>query len=181
MKKQIIYQGKGISKRYTLSMIFLFIALEALGVFFLIQKRYSHVLEKGNNTFSEEGSVYVGQISLKSSYALSSGPRLAMAIIFILFGILIMGIIISLKRTKITLYNEFIEFSDCTNNILLGLTSSKYMKDVRVPYSSIISVKADSAHCQIYISLVEGKQYRVVCKDAKQVSEMLETKCGKLC
>ena len=37
MKKQIIYQGKGISKRYTLSMIFLFIALEALGVFFLIQ------------------------------------------------------------------------------------------------------------------------------------------------
>lgn len=55
------------------------------------------------------------------------------------------------------------------------------MKDVRVPYSSIISVKADSAHCQIYISLVEGKQYRVVCKDAKQVSEMLETKCGKLC
>lgn len=34
MKKQIIYQGKGISKRYTLSMIFLFIALEALGVFF---------------------------------------------------------------------------------------------------------------------------------------------------
>ena len=73
MKKQIIYQGKGISKRYTLSMIFLFIALEALGVFFLIQKRYSHVLEKGNNTFSEEGSVYVGQISLKSSYALSSG------------------------------------------------------------------------------------------------------------
>ena len=74
-------------------------------------------------------------------------------------GILIMGIIISLKRTKITLYNEFIEFSDCTNKILLGLTSSKYMKDVRVPYSSIISVKADSAHCQIYISLVEGKQH----------------------
>ena len=30
-------------------------------------------------------------------------------------------------------------------------------------------------------TLVEGKQYRVVCKDAKQVSEMLETKCGKLC
>ena len=53
MKKQIIYQGKGISKRYTLSMIFLFIALEALGVFFLIQKRYSHVLEKGNNTFRD--------------------------------------------------------------------------------------------------------------------------------
>lgn len=37
MKKQIIYQGKGISKRYTLSMIFLFIALEALGVFFFPQ------------------------------------------------------------------------------------------------------------------------------------------------
>ena len=54
MKKQIIYQGKGISKRYTLSMIFLFIALEALGVFFLIQKRYSHVLEKGNNTVKRD-------------------------------------------------------------------------------------------------------------------------------
>lgn len=53
------------------------------------------------------------------------------------------------------------------------------MKDIRVPYSSIISVKENSAQCQIYISLVEGKQYRVVCKDAKQVSEMLETKCGK--
>ena len=38
MKKQIIYQGKGISKRYTLSMIFLFIALEALGVFFFFLK-----------------------------------------------------------------------------------------------------------------------------------------------
>lgn len=179
MEKQIIYQGKGISKRYTLSMFFLFIALEALGVFFLIQKRYSHVLEKGNNTFSAEGEVYAGQISLKSSYALSSGPRLAIAIIFILFGILIMGMIISLKRTKVTLYNEFIEFSDCTNTILFGLASSKYMKDIRVPYSSIISVKENSAQCQIYISLVEGKQYRVVCKDAKQVSEMLETKCGK--
>lgn len=179
MEKRIIYQGKGISKRYTLSMFLLFIACEALGVFFLIQKRYSHVLEKGNNTFSEEGAVYAGQISLKSSYALSNGPRLAIAIIFILFGILIMGMIISLKRTKITLYNESIEFSDCTNKILFGLTSSKYMKEVRVPYSSIISVKADSARCQIYISLVEGKQYRVVCKDAKLVSEMLETKCGK--
>ena len=179
MEKQIIYQGKGISKRYTLSMFFLFIALEALGVFFLIQKRYSHVLEKGNNTFSAEGEVYAGQISLKSSYALSIGPRLAIAIIFILFGILIMGMIISLKRTKVTLYNEFIEFSDCTNKILFGLASSKYMKDIRVPYSSIISVKENSAQCQIYISLVEGKQYRVVCKDAKQVSEMLETKCGK--
>ena len=181
MEKQIIYQGKGISKRYTLSMIFLFIALEALGVFFLIQKRYSHVLEKANNTFSEEGAVYVGQISLKTSYALSSGPRLVMAIIYILLGILIMGMIISLKRTKVTLYNEFMEFSDCTNKVLFGLASSKYMKDIRVPYSSIISVKTDSARCQIYISLVEGKQYRVVCKDAKQVSEMLETKCGKLC
>lgn len=181
MEKQIIYQGKGISKRYTLSMIFLFIALEALGVFFLIQKRYSHVLEKANNTFSEEGTVYVGQISLKTSYALSSGPRLVMAIIYILLGILIMGMIISLKRTKVTLYNEFMEFSDCTNKVLFGLASSKYMIDIRVPYSSIISVKADSARCQIYISLVEGKQYRVVCKDAKQVSEMLETKCGKLC
>lgn len=181
MEKQIIYQGKGISKRYTLSMIFLFIALEALGVFFLIQKRYSHVLEKANNTFSEEGAVYVGQISLKTSYALSSGPRLVMAIIYILLGILIMGMIISLKRTKVTLYNEFMEFSDCTNKILFGLASSKYMIDIRVPYSSIISVKTDSARCQIYISLVEGKQYRVVCKDAKQVSEMLETKCGKLC
>lgn len=181
MEKQIIYQGKGISKRYTLSMIFLFIALEALGVFFLIQKRYSHVLEKANNTFSEEGAVYVGQISLKTSYALSSGPRLVMAIIYILLGILIMGMIISLKRTKVTLYNEFMEFSDCTNKVLFGLASSKYMIDIRVPYSSIISVKTDSARCQIYISLVEGKQYRVVCKDAKQVSEMLETKCGKLC
>lgn len=181
MEKQIIYQGKGISKRYTLSMIFLFIALEALGVFFLIQKRYSHVLEKANNTFSEEGSVYVGQISLKTSYALSSGPRLVMAIIYILLGILIMGMIISLKRTKVTLYNEFMEFSDCTNKVLFGLANSKYMIDIRVPYSSIISVKTDSARCQIYISLVEGKQYRVVCKDAKQVSEMLETKCGKLC
>lgn len=181
MEKQIIYQGKGISKRYTLSMIFLFIALEALGVFFLIQKRYSHVLEKANNTFSEEGTVYVGQISLKTSYALSSGPRLVMAIIYILLGILIMGMIISLKRTKVTLYNEFMEFSDCTNKVLFGLASSKYMIDIRVPYSSIISVKTDSARCQIYISLVEGKQYRVVCKDAKQVSEMLETKCGKLC
>lgn len=179
MEKQIIYQGKGISKRYTLAMFFLFIALEALGVFFLIQKRYSHVLEKGNNTFSEEGVVYAGQISLKSSYALSSGPRLAIAIIFIVLGILIIGMILSLKRTKVTLYHEFIEFSDCTNKILFGLESSKYMKDIRVPYSSIISVKADSARCQIYISLVEGKQYRVVCKDAKQVSEMLETKCGK--
>ena len=181
MEKQIIYQGKGISKRYTLSMIFLFIALEALGVFFLIQKRYSHVLEKANNTFSEEGAVYVGQISLKTSYALSSGPRLVMAIIYILLGILIMGMIISLKRTKVTLYNEFMEFSDCTNKVLFGLASSKYMIDIRVPYSSIISVKTDSARCQIYISLVEGKQYRVVCKDAKQVNEMLETKCGKLC
>lgn len=181
MEKQIIYQGKGISKRYTLSMIFLFIALEALGVFFLIQKRYSHVLEKANNTFSEEGAVYVGQISLKTSYALSSGPRLVVAIIYILLGILIMGMIISLKRTKVTLYNEFMEFSDCTNKVLFGLASSKYMIDIRVPYSSIISVKTDSARCQIYISLVEGKQYRVVCKDAKQVSEMLETKCGKLC
>lgn len=181
MEKQIIYQGKGISKRYTLSMIFLFIALEALGVFFLIQKRYSHVLEKANNTFSEEGAVYVGQISLKTSYALSSGPRLVMAIIYILLGILIMGMIISLKRTKVTLYNEFMEFSDCTSKVLFGLASSKYMIDIRVPYSSIISVKTDSARCQIYISLVEGKQYRVVCKDAKQVSEMLETKCGKLC
>ena len=181
MEKQIIYQGKGIGKRYTLSMIFLFIALEALGVFFLIQKRYSHVLEKANNTFSEEGAVYVGQISLKPSYALSSGPRLVMAIIYILLGILIMGMIISLKRTKVTLYNEFMEFSDCTNKVLFGLASSKYMIDIRVPYSSIISVKTDSARCQIYISLVEGKQYRVVCKDAKQVSEMLETKCGKLC
>lgn len=181
MEKQIIYQGKGIGKRYTLSMIFLFIALEALGVFFLIQKRYSHVLEKANNTFSEEGAVYVGQISLKTSYALSSGPRLVMAIIYILLGILIMGMIISLKRTKVTLYNEFMEFSDCTNKVLFGLASSKYMIDIRVPYSSIISVKTDSAWCQIYISLVEGKQYRVVCKDAKQVSEMLETKCGKLC
>lgn len=181
MEKQIIYQGKGISKRYTLSMIFLFIALEALGVFFLIQKKYSHVLEKANNTFSEEGAVYVGQISLKTSYALSSGPRLVMAIIYILLGILIMGMIISLKRTKVTLYNEFMEFSDCTNKVLFGLASSKYMIDIRVPYSSIISVKTDSARCQIYISLVEGKQYRVVCKDAKQVSEMLETKCGKLC
>ena len=92
-----------------------------------------------------------------------------------------MGMIISLKRTKVTLYNEFMEFSDCTNKILFGLASSKYMIDIRVPYSSIISVKTDSARCQIYISLVEGKQYRVVCKDAKQVSEMLETKCGKLC
>lgn len=181
MEKQIIYQGKGIGKRYTLSMIFLFIALEALGVFFLIQKRYSHVLEKANNTFSEEGAVYVGQISLKTSYALSSGPRLVMAINYILLGILIMGMIISLKRTKVTLYNEFMEFSDCTNKVLFGLASSKYMIDIRVPYSSIISVKTDSARCQIYISLVEGKQYRVVCKDAKQVSEMLETKCGKLC
>ena len=181
MEKQIICQGKGIGKRYTLSMIFLFIALEALGVFFLIQKRYSHVLEKANNTFSEEGAVYVGQISLKTSYALSSGPRLVMAIIYILLGILIMGMIISLKRTKVTLYNEFMEFSDCTNKVLFGLASSKYMIDIRVPYSSIISVKTDSARCQIYISLVEGKQYRVVCKDAKQVSEMLETKCGKLC
>ena len=181
MEKQIIYQGKGIGKRYTLSMIFLFIALEALGVFFLIQKRYSHVLEKANNTFSEEGAVYVGQISLKTSYALSSGPRLVMAIIYILLGILIMGMIISLKRTKVTLYNEFMEFSDCANKVLFGLASSKYMIDIRVPYSSIISVKTDSARCQIYISLVEGKQYRVVCKDAKQVSEMLETKCGKLC
>ena len=181
MEKQIIYQGKGIGKRYTLSMIFLFIALEALGVFFLIQKRYSHVLEKANNTFSEEGAVYVGQISLKTSYALSSGPRLVMAIIYILLGILIMGMIISLKRTKVTLYNEFMEFSDCTNKVLFGLASSKYMIDIRVPYSSIISAKTDSARCQIYISLVEGKQYRVVCKDAKQVSEMLETKCGKLC
>lgn len=181
MEKQIIYQGKGIGKRYTLSMIFLFIALEALGVFFLIQKRYSHVLEKANNTFSEEGAVYVGQISLKTSYALSSGPRLVMAIIYILLGILIMGMIISLKRTKVTLYNEFMEFSDCTNKVLFGLASSKYMIDIRVPYSSIISVKTDSARCQIYISLVEGKQYRIVCKDAKQVSEMLETKCGKLC
>lgn len=181
MEKQIIYQGKGIGKRYTLSMIFLFIALEALGVFFLIQKRYSHVLEKANNTFSEEGAVYVGQISLKTSYALSSGPRLVMAIIYILLGILIIGMIISLKRTKVTLYNEFMEFSDCTNKVLFGLASSKYMIDIRVPYSSIISVKTDSARCQIYISLVEGKQYRVVCKDAKQVSEMLETKCGKLC
>ena len=179
MEKQIIYQGKGIGKRYTLSMIFLFIALEALGVFFLIQKRYSHVLEKANNTFSEEGAVYVGQISLKTSYALSSGPRLVMAIIYILLGILIMGMIISLKRTKVTLYNEFMEFSDCTNKVLFGLASSKYMIDIRVPYSSIISVKTDSARCQIYISLVEGKQYRVVCKDAKLVSEMLETKCGK--
>ena len=181
MEKQIIYQGKGIGKRYTLSMIFLFIALEALGVFFLIQKRYSHVLEKANNTFSEEGAVYVGQISLKTSYALSSGPRLVMAIIYILLGILIMGMIISLKRTKVTLYNEFMEFSDCTNKVLFGLASSKYMIDIRVPYSSIISVKTDSARCQIYISLVEGKEYRVVCKDAKQVSEILETKCGKLC
>ena len=181
MEKQIIYQGKGIGKRYTLSMIFLFIALEALGVFFLIQKRYSHVLEKANNTFSEEGAVYVGQISLKTSYALSSGPRLVMAIIYILLGILIMGMIISLKRTKVTLYNEFMEFSDCTNKVLFGLASSKYMIDIRVPYSSIISVKTDSARCQIYISLVEGKQYRVVCKDAEQVSEILETKCGKLC
>ena len=181
MEKQIIYQGKGIGKRYTLSMIFLFVALEALGVFFLIQKRYSHVLEKANNTFSEEGAVYVGQISLKTSYALSSGPRLVMAIIYILLGILIMGMIISLKRTKVTLYNEFMEFSDCTNKVLFGLASSKYMIDIRVPYSSIISVKTDSARCQIYISLVEGKQYRVVCKDAKQVSEILETKCGKLC
>ena len=120
MEKQIIYQGKGIGKRYTLSMIFLFIALEALGVFFLIQKRYSHVLEKANNTFSEEGAVYVGQISLKTSYALSSGPRLVMAIIYILLGILIMGMIISLKRTKVTLYNEFMEFSDCTNKVLFG-------------------------------------------------------------
>ena len=179
MEKQLIYQGKGISKRYTLSMFFLFIAFEALGVFFLIQRRYSHVLEKANNTLSEEGAVYAGQISLKSSYALSSGPRLVMAIICILLGILIMGMIISLKRTKVTLYNEFIEFSDCTNKILFGLASSKYMKDIRVPYSSIISVKTDSARCQIYISLVEGKQYRVVCKDAKQVSEMLETKCRK--
>ena len=41
MKKQIIYQGKGISKRYTLSMIFLFIALEALGVLFNSEKVFT--------------------------------------------------------------------------------------------------------------------------------------------
>ena len=75
MEKQIIYQGKGIGKRYTLSMIFLFIALEALGVFFLIQKRYSHVLEKANNTFSEEGAVYVGPESAPFRwFLLDTGP-----------------------------------------------------------------------------------------------------------
>lgn len=179
MANQVVYQSKGISKKYTVSIIFMFIVFELLGVFFLIQKKHSRVLERGGNAFSEDGAVYVGQITTKSNYILSSGPRFILAIVFIVLGIFIFGMIISLNKARVTLYNEFIEFSDCSNKVLLGLSSSKYMKDIRLPYQSIISVKADNMRCQLYISLSDGKQYRVVCKEAEKVKGILEKKSKK--
>lgn len=72
MGSQVIYQSKGISKKYAISMFILFIVFEVLGVFFLFQKKYSRVSERGSNVFSEDGAVYAGRISSKSSYVLSS-------------------------------------------------------------------------------------------------------------
>ena len=174
MGSQVIYQSKGISKKYAISMFILFIVFEVLGVFFLFQKKYSRVLERGSNVFSEDGAVYAGRISSKSSYVLSSGPRFILAIVFLVLGILILGMIISLNKAKVTLYNECIEFSECSNKVLLGLASSKYMKDIRLPYRSIITVKADNMHCQLYISASYGKQYRVVCREAEKVKGIIE-------
>lgn len=176
MGSQVIYQSKGISKKYAISLFVLFVVFEVLGIFFLFKKKYSRVLERGSNVFSEDGAVYAGRISSKSSYVLSGGPRFILAILFIVLGIFILGMIISLSKAKLTLYNDFIEFSECSNKVLFGLSSSKYMKDIRLPYQSIITIKADNMHCQLYISSSDGKQYRVVCKEVEKVKGILEKK-----
>lgn len=176
MENRIIYQSKGISKKYAISMIISGIFLELIGIFLLIEKKSTYVLNaaNANNTLSNGG--LNNMFKLQTKYVLASGPRLIFGIIIVVEGLIFLGMVNALEHAEMKMYNEYIEFSDCSGLTLLGISSSKFMKKIRLSYKDIIDLKSDNLRCQLYINLTTGKRYRVVCKDTQTVKGLFENK-----
>ena len=118
-------------------------------------------------------------MDVEREYGLASGSQLVLAIVLIVIGFLVIGTIAPLKRAEIKLYDEFMEFSDCSAKVLLGITSSKTMKVIRLSYRDIVDMKAEDKRSQLHISSSNGKQYHVVSKEPNKVKKLIESNSVK--